>query len=271
MKNSMLEEVSKDSNIKSTIETIAGLVKAIPVYDDAIQPAAKQIGQSLETITKTVNIALAPIKALVWGYEQIELWITASVATKLKHVKSEDIISPPPNVAGPAIEALRYVGFDDQLRELYANLLAAAMDKKTVSQAHPAYVEVLKNLSSGEAMILQVYKSTSVVPALQIKSISDDGLTVLQKRFHTQVDQLIDPELIPSYLDNLIRLGILEVPMGTELAYQDEYKILETDKTLDPLLANIVDHNNQVYFERMIVRLTNFGAQFIQQVVTSKA
>ena len=59
---------NKDTNVKATIDAVTGLVKAIPIYQDAVQPAARQIGKSLETVSKTVNIALAPIKSLVWGY-----------------------------------------------------------------------------------------------------------------------------------------------------------------------------------------------------------
>ncbi|MEJ7740447.1 MAG: hypothetical protein WKF97_23765 [Chitinophagaceae bacterium] len=77
------EPTKPDSHIKSTIDAATGLVKAIPVYQDAIQPSAKQIGKSLETVAKLVNIALAPIKAVVWGYEQIEQFITNRVAENL--------------------------------------------------------------------------------------------------------------------------------------------------------------------------------------------
>src|SRR5262245_49924963 len=68
----MSEETSKDSNLKTGLGAVSDILKEIPVYQDVVQPSAKQIGSALATITKTVNIALAPIKVLVWGYEQIE-------------------------------------------------------------------------------------------------------------------------------------------------------------------------------------------------------
>ena len=51
-------EQSKDTNVKTTIDAITGLVQAVPIYQDTLQPAAKQVGKSLETVAKTVNIAL---------------------------------------------------------------------------------------------------------------------------------------------------------------------------------------------------------------------
>jgi len=39
-----------NSNIKDIIDTVRGLTEAVPVYQDAIQPAAKEIGKGLETV-----------------------------------------------------------------------------------------------------------------------------------------------------------------------------------------------------------------------------
>ena len=84
------ENPKPETNVKATIDAVTGLVKAIPVYQDTLQPSAKQIGQSLETVTKVVNIALSPIKALVWGYDKIEEFITTSVSEKLKNIPEEN-------------------------------------------------------------------------------------------------------------------------------------------------------------------------------------
>lgn len=126
-----------ETNVKATIDAVTGLVKAVPVYQDTLQPAAKQIGQSLETVTKTVNIALAPIKALVWGYEKIEEFISTRVSEKLKNVAPENITTPKSEVAGPAVEALRYSGHNPNLRELYANLLPSLPRETRFSVANP--------------------------------------------------------------------------------------------------------------------------------------
>ena len=52
-------------------------------------------------------------------------------AEKLKNVPEENIVTPPPSIAGPVFEALRFSGEDIDLRELYTNLLASAMDNST--------------------------------------------------------------------------------------------------------------------------------------------
>lgn len=270
------ENQNKDTNVKTTIDAVTGLVKAVPVYQDTLQPAAKQIGQSLETVTKTVNIALAPIKALVWGYEKIEEFITTRVSEKLKNVPEENITTPPPQVAGPAVEALRFSGHDPNLRELYANLLATAMDKTTIHQAHPGFVEILKNLTSDEAILLQAFTTQNQYPLIDIIAKikeGNKGYSIVYSNyshFHKKV-KLVRQDLVPTYIDNLCRLGILEIPALTNMTAPNTYEPLENDIELNELKNQIVNNMQRtVDFQRKVVMLTAYGRQFVQNVVNEK-
>jgi hypothetical protein len=265
----------KETNVKATIDAVTGLVKAVPIYQDAVQPAAKQIGKSLETVSKTVNIALAPIKALVWGYEKIEDFISSRVAEKLKNVAEENIITPPPEIAGPAIESLRFSGHDPNLRELYANLLATAMDKETVHKAHPGFVETLKNLTSDEALLLQTFTTQSSHPLIDIrgKAIEGKGFAEFYSNyghFHKKV-KFNRPNLVPAYIDNLCRLGIVEIPALTAMTAPNTYEPLINDPDLDQIKFDIENNlKRKLDFQNKIVKLTQFGKQFVENVVIEK-
>lgn len=266
---------NKETNIKATIDAVTGLVTAIPVYQDTLQPAAKQIGRSLETVTKTVNIALAPIKALVWGYEKIEDFITTRVSEKLKNIPEENITTPPPEIAGPAVEALRFSGNDVNLRELYANLLASSMDINTQDLIHPGYVEIIKNLSSDEAVLLQIFRNKFIYPLINIGGEMSDGKgSITEYTYFSHFDKITSlkrPDLIPTYLDNISRLGLTEIPYDLHLSAINTYEPLENDLSLNPIkhkIENIL--NRKVVFERKVIKLTNFGKQFIQNVVVEK-
>ncbi len=270
-----MEQEGKETNVKATINAVTGLIQAIPVYQDVLQPAAKQVGVSLEVISKTVNIALAPVKALVWGYEKIEGFITTRVSEKLKNVLEENIITPPLQVAGPAVEALRYSGYDANLRELYANLLANSMDRETVHKAHPGFVEILKNLSSDEAVILKAFVHTLRFPLIDIKATIEDNsnyFNVLTNYSHlNKIVTISSPDLISSYLDNLVRLGILEIPSLVYMVGENIYEPLENDDDLHSTKEDIINRlDRKVTFDRKQVRATTFGRQFIQNVVADK-
>ena len=118
---------------------------------------------------KTIHIVLAPVRALVWGYEQIKDFVSTKVAEKLKDVPPENIATPKPNITGPALESLKYTGHEEMLRDMYANLLAASMDTRTASRAHPAVVEIIRQLTPDEARFLRLLAQERPFPLVTVR------------------------------------------------------------------------------------------------------
>ena len=46
--------MAEESKAREIVDAVKGIVEAVPVYQDAVQPAAKEIGKSLETIAKAI-------------------------------------------------------------------------------------------------------------------------------------------------------------------------------------------------------------------------
>lgn len=271
----MSDDSAKETKVSATVDAITGLLKAAPVYQDIAQPSAQQVGKGLEIVTKAVLIGLAPLKMLVWGYEQIEGFITRRVSEKLKNIPPENIITPAAQIAGPAVEALRYVGHEENLRELYANLLATAMDKETAMNAHPGYVEIIKNLTPDEARLLTVFTTNDNFPLIDIQAIDDSGgyITIYTNHSHiANIVEIVNKKLMPNYIDNLCRLGILNIPPDVFLNKDEPYKALENDKDFSiarDLIREMM--NNKVQFKRKILKLTNYGGLFVKSVVSEKS
>jgi hypothetical protein len=151
--------MSDENKIRDAADAIKGIAEAVPVYQDVVQPAAKEVGTALQTVAKTIHIALAPVSALVWGYDKISGYLNAALSEKLKYVPPERIVTPNPAVAGPTVEALKFVANEPSLREMYANLLATSMDANTAQNAHPAFVEIIRQITADEARVLTLLKS----------------------------------------------------------------------------------------------------------------
>lgn len=227
--------MSDDNKVKETVDAVKGLVEAVPIYQDLAQPAVRQVGLALETVTKTVRIALLPLELLVWRYEQWHEFVSTKVAEKLKDVPPENIVTPALNVAGPAVEALRYTGHEESLSNMYANLLAASMTKQTVREAHPAFVEIIKQLTPDEAKLIPLLIQDRALPLLVIRSniIPVDGRTGSKDMFSNyslfgrdvQVEHL---DMMPSYLSNICRLGLADIPNTTWYTSPGIYDELES-------------------------------------------
>ncbi len=123
---------------------------------------------------------------------------------------------------------LRYTGHEESLSEMYASLLATAMNEDTIQKAHPAFVDIIKQLTPDEAKIVRGFTASHTInPLISIKASSpnktiSDGHQIVLRNF-SQIGQRAGCEhihLVPAYLDNLVRMGLCEIPEG--MAYSSD-------------------------------------------------
>lgn len=270
--------MSEENKIRDAADAIKGIVEAVPVYQDAVQPAAKEIGTALQTVAKTIHIVLAPVSALVWGYDKLTDFLSSRVADKLKDVPPECIATPKPNVAGPALEALRYTGHEESLREMYANLLAASMDTRTAQGAHPAFVEIIKQLTPDEARLLKLFVVSRAFPLINVRreyKVTTDtergGNDLLVNFSLLGWEAGCDyPEQTPTYLNNLCRLGLAEIPTMYEYTAPGVYDALENHSTVQGIKAAFKSNDKfRIDVARGGLRITDLGRLFCNTCVVS--
>jgi len=269
------EKESPGGIIKQTIDSATALTKAVPIYQDAVQPLAKETGKALGTVGKAVNVALAPISLVVWGYDQISDFLENKVADKLEKVPEDRITTPPPNIAGPAVEALKFTGHDETLQDMFANLIANSLDSKTVLEAHPSFVDIIKNISPDEGMILKLFASAQQFPMIDVKlqNKKDRGFNILHRNV-SQIGVLSGcqhPQLVANYLDNLCRLGILDAPSGRRINDPKAYEKLTSDPSIEQLKKQFENNETlSVGFDQKYIEVTGIGRQFINACVIDK-
>lgn len=270
----MSEDKAKpDGRIKGALDSAAALAKAVPVYQDALQPLAKETGKALETIGKAINAALAPIAALVWGYEKIKEFIEKTVAEKLKDVPEGRIQTPSPSVAGPALEALKYSGHEETLRDMYANLIANSLDKETAENAHPAFVDIIKNLCPDEARIMRLFATNPEHPVVEIQlHMTKGGYEVLGRNVsEIHVDAGCEhAHLVPNYLNNLCRLGLLAIPAMVRFLGDEAYDRIVNDPEVLKIQKQHENTEAEVRLDKRKIELTDLGKQFVRACVIDK-
>lgn len=272
--------MSEENKIRDVVDAVTGVAKAVPVYQDVVQPAAQEIGKALQTVAKTVHVALAPVSALVWGYDQIKDFVSSKVAERLKNVPPENIVTPKPNVAGPALESLRYTGHEEPLSDLYANLLAASMDKATATGAHPAFVEIIRQLTPDEAKLVSLFLREMPFPLLNVRWEYKEPIEEKQGGKDVLVNFSLLGELagcefnhlVPAYIDNLCRLGLAEIPPMWAYVSLGVYDPLEKSPVVMDIKAQIEKNPElKAQVERRGLRVTELGKQFANVCVAKKA
>jgi hypothetical protein len=185
------------------------IAKQLPLkvaYLDAIKPAAKQSGQLLADIVKTLQLALAPLQVLGAYQDRFRKFIDQSV----RRVPPDKRISPAPQILGPVIEGVRYEEEGTPIDEMFSQLLSRAMDSDRVDEAHPAFPFIIKQLSADEAKVLYL---------LHVKTYSHVRVSNLDREegmfthSHIETDDLprVDlrfPQNLPFYMEHLNNLGL---------------------------------------------------------------
>jgi hypothetical protein len=194
-------------------------------FNEHSKGAGENFGKAALGISKiakgTVETCLAPFNFVIWGYDRIKNDFIPLVAKKLQNVPKEQIQTPKTNLAGPAIEALRFSAQEPELQNMFANLLATAMDKQTSGDAHPSFVEIIKQLSPDEAKILYYMKDLYGIPVIDVRQLRDTPNEFYQIISNFSLIGFKSNCTLPfsgqTYIDNLCRLKICEIPQAVRV------------------------------------------------------
>ena len=247
----------------------AALAKQIPiseVYTDLAKPTLSTVGKTLQGATR---VALAPISALIWGYDKIAAYLDVAIPEYFaKHkVSKEKIVSPDPSIAGPLIDAMRYNAHKEEPRKMFVNLLGSTMNSDTTDE-HPAFVEVIKQLSSDECKILIQLNIDDKRPMLKqrLKLETNRGEIDLTTFFSDicYIGGCQYPEKFPEYLDNLLRLGLVTVAHGRFLSEDKYYEELRNH----PSYPKVMDIDpKHIVEEKSYYQLSAFGKRFCKTCI----
>lgn len=190
----------------TSLENISKVLPVEKIYDDVASPAFKEIGEAARNAVKASRFLLAPIDYLAAQHER---WLHFLKRINDK-VPEENLIPAAPQLAGPVFEGLKYLEQDCILTELFINLLARAIDKDRVSEAHPAFPKVISQLSSDEAQIIfYLSKKERLLKQHSSYDISKNlfgARKVLANDF--PLEKLLFPQNYFMYLDHLYSLNL---------------------------------------------------------------
>lgn len=262
-----------DSEIASKTIDVIGEI-APELYKDALQPTAKQIGKTLETGSKAVNMLLAPVSGMVWGYEKIKTYLEPILEEKLKIFIESKLKAPEPHIVVPAMVALSYSYKSDELREMYTNLIATSMVSDYSDLAHPSFVEIIKQLNPLDAQIFkEITSSSSGTPILKIRLATGPTHTAnLKLELTPEGSTLFSPlaifsssqnsNYIATSLENLRRLNLIDISYSSQYTNQELYKPLEDHSFVQRCKSDYEKDDKYIYLVKGCIETNVFGRVF---------
>lgn len=248
---------------------------------DVITPVSDAIHQNLPETEKQAdgalstvvgffnNVVLYPVKRANITFRYKLEAFEDDLKEKIKNIPGENLQVPPTYVAGPVLEALRYSYDEKELREMYEEMLASAMDNRKSHKIHRSYVDAIRQMEPLDAMVLKrICRLTSVTSAhikFNQKGTSSCYVNAMPYHFCPDLCDLGDPFQISASVSNLLRLGLLISNIGflnndaPEIIKKEQYiqnrtQIFERNKLeIDIIVSD----------ECQIISLDSYGRRFV--------
>lgn len=260
-------------DFKPTPKTIENLSElANKVYDDGLKKPVQQTGEVLSLIPRAIKAALEPFERLIL-YREYSIAVTEKMLEeKLADTDPEEIVSPEPYVAVPAINAVAYCSDSDELRNLYANLIARSMLKTEKDKVHPAFVEIIKQLSPTDAIVLKFLyeKSGLFSPVVHLQWYNPKNRTHINIMKNICNIDAYDYQTTSMSIENLQRLSLIEISTDEKFSKEEDYeKILKSSK-FDKFMKGIVvlsDPEDIPKFIKASIQPTTFGFTFCETCI----
>lgn len=206
------------------------------IYDDLFHPAFEATGKVLSLAPRAIRVALSPFeKWIIEGEKNLDL-ISEAVSEILADVDPQNIIEPEAYIAVPALQGISYCMDNDELRSLYAKLLASAMQIDKKDFVLPAFSEIIKQMSPIDAFVMQLIHPNDVFPIVDafyqkptkglFANLPDfrfpsKGLKIFEN-LSIMLDDTHTRQEISISLENLSRLGLIQI--SPDCMEEDRYK-----------------------------------------------
>ncbi|OKP91838.1 hypothetical protein A3844_01620 [Paenibacillus helianthi] len=244
------------------------------VYPDVAQPGLQKVGQALGTVLDLGNTILLPLKlananASVFFQHHMDKY-----RKKMEAIPEEHIGIVQPTIGLKILDEL-FTVTNEEIAELFINLLTNASMIERAKYAHPGFIDVIKNISEDEAKIINIYFNNHEIIFAELALVDNSFpiyLGIKESDILEEVE-LVFPDNSDFYLDNLEKCGIIR----KEYHYIDyllpKYEViinrLNADKVKaeQSLASGLVIRENasiEIYKGRYLI--TSYGRKFIESI-----
>lgn len=269
----IVTETAKD--IRETEKTVRKELVAVAKETEEFKQAARVRAKRIAIKEVAFLQVFRPIRKLIGlSAEYFEHGFEDDMKPRLEAIPEENRTSPKPTIAAPAMQGLAFSLDEPDLKKLYLDLLASASDDRRSGSVHPAFVEVIRQLAAPEVELLAFPLSTGTPLAMvrirRKQTSGGGGFTTLAPHVMALTDTTTglpaENNELAMYVDNWIRLGLVEVDYGTYLTREGAYDWAETRPELLHLRALHTSDTATVHVQKGLLQPTSFGINFGEAV-----
>lgn len=185
------------------------------------------------------------------------------IVTKVINLKEahKTIQEPKISIIGPALEAAKYYFDEDEIREMFSNLISSSMDPDNNEDLHHSYVEIIKQLSPNDAKVFKSFSSMgSAVAKIRIEDSTGIGNDLIPIFYISSGLDDITRNAIS--ISNLSRLGLVEI-QDSFFTNQEFYEPIKKHPIFLGMREKFKEAKNmQVKMHPQVIKITPLGLAF---------
>jgi hypothetical protein len=251
----MSDEITETAKAAQEIAKTAR--KGIEATEKLGKFVSRITNEPLETIMGIINDKLLFTR---WN-RRLRLMDRADEILKERHVEGS-IRVVPPKLALPIIENAS-LEEDDELQDLWATLLASALDPNFGGNIRSAFIDIIKQLEVFDVHLLKViyddYKiwDDSCINSIGGHRYSPTSHPVFQWHINIKLPDL-EPRAYENSIDNLIRVRCID-------SYVEDKTIITGEHSYSPTYAGVTVHH---HYESLC--MTALGVDFVEACIGRK-
>ncbi len=257
------------------------VLRELAMESGALNPAARAYAKRL-AVKEQIRMKIWQPLGMLFGISRdyFENDFADDMADRIARIPEDQLITPRLSVAGPSVQGIAFTIAEPELKAMYLNLLAAAADKRVANSAHPSFAEIIRQISTEEAVVLGpvLQQSTHAIVEIRVKAATVDqpeesGFITSDRNimnWTNQGTQFAAPERA-LYIDNWERLGLIKVAFDTFLTDPTAYAWTESQ----PQVIIAREEFDTEEFKRIecqpgYLMVTDFGRAFYQMVIAPR-
>lgn len=185
--------------------------------------------------------------------------------SNLKEIPAENIQEPKISLLGPALDASKFYIDEKIIRDMFSNLIAASMDNRKNKDIHHSFVEIIKQMSSDDAILFEHLSNNALIPAVKYIARTDKGNN------KAPISDVLIKNSPLSYKNteisiiNLNRIGLIEIDIGlNSISNDDAYKEFNEPKMIEIFIKKYEDNNRERY-SKIFQQIKFFGISKLVQ------
>lgn len=193
--------------------------------------------------------------------------IDKELEKKYNSIPQENRIAPRSSIVGLSLEAVKFNINEENIRQMFINILASEMDDRKQNKVLPAYCEILKGLSSDDAKFLLLlkkyrlsYKTIIIIKYGKRSRYNEFSRHILINIDNEKYELIRHNSLI---IDNLKRLGIIETDSTSFYNYNEKLCKDAFNEIKKNIIVKNPDENKELFYSTEILAITDFGQNFI--------